>query len=113
MDNVDADLDSPQPRSEPRRRHGRTTRVEYAELAEGLPDDATLSVETTHDTVAAVVDAHKERLTATLAAIDDRHATPRVRLTALARELRGRREREAAHGRRLGGRAPGILVPVD
>ena len=57
---------------------------------------------TKDDVIAAVVDAHAQQVTTTLAVIDSHHRSPRGRLKAFVREFTAQSELVAQHGCPLG-----------
>jgi AcrR family transcriptional regulator len=80
----------------------RTTLAEIAQLAEVPAGNVYYYFKTKDDIIAAVVDAHAERVAATLASIDSSHRSPKGRLKGLVRELGGQSELVAEHGCPLG-----------
>jgi TetR/AcrR family transcriptional regulator, transcriptional repressor for nem operon len=106
----------------------RTTLADIAKLADVPAGNVYYYFKTKDDVVAAVVEAHRQQTATTLAAIDTRHRSPKMRLKALVRELTFHSERIADYGCPLGtlcselekrGWNPGALVadlmrvPVD
>ena len=80
--------------------HGieRTTLADIAQAADVPVGNVYYYFKTKDDIVAAVIEAHAERIRATLAAIDARHPTPKSRLKALMGELAGQSELVAQFG---------------
>jgi AcrR family transcriptional regulator len=80
--------------------HGieRTTLADIAQAA-GVPaGNVYYYFKTKDEIIAAVIEAHAQRIRAALAAIDARHRTPKSRLKALVRELAGQSELVARFG---------------
>jgi TetR/AcrR family transcriptional repressor of nem operon len=80
--------------------HGieRTTLADIAQAA-GVPaGNVYYYFKTKDEIIAAVIEAHAQRIRTTLAAIDARHRTPKARLKALVRELAGQSELVAQFG---------------
>jgi TetR/AcrR family transcriptional regulator, transcriptional repressor for nem operon len=85
--------------------HGieRTTLADIAQAA-GVPaGNVYYYFKTKDDVIAAVIEAHAQQITATLAAIDTHHRSPRSRLKAFVREFTSQSEVVAQHGCPLGG----------
>jgi TetR/AcrR family transcriptional regulator, transcriptional repressor for nem operon len=80
----------------------RTTLADIAQLADVPAGNVYYYFKTKDEVIAAVVDAHVQQVTATLAAIDARHRTPKGRLKALVGELTGQSEIVAQYGCPLG-----------
>jgi AcrR family transcriptional regulator len=80
--------------------HGieRTTLVEIAEAAGVPPGNVYYYFKTKDEIIAAVIEAHAQRIRATLAAVDATHRTPKSRLKALVQELAGQSELVAQFG---------------
>jgi len=80
----------------------RTTLAEIAQLADVPAGNVYYYFKTKNDVIAAVVDARIYQVSAALAAIDERHHTPKARLKAFVRELAGQSKTVAQYGCPLG-----------
>jgi TetR/AcrR family transcriptional regulator, transcriptional repressor for nem operon len=80
----------------------RTTLAEIAQLAEVPAGNVYYYFKTKDEVIAAVVEAHAQRVRSTLAAIDAKHRSSKGRLRALIRELTGHADVIAQHGCPLG-----------
>src|ERR1051326_536602 len=80
----------------------RTTLAEIAAAADVPVGNVYYYFKTKDDVIAAVIEAHAQRIDATLAAIETRHRSPKSRLKALVRELSSRSEIVAEYGCPLG-----------
>jgi TetR/AcrR family transcriptional regulator, transcriptional repressor for nem operon len=76
----------------------RTTLADIAQAADVPAGNVYYYFKTKDDIIAAVIEAHARQLSATLAAVDARHRSPRGRLKALVRELAAQRELVAQFG---------------
>jgi len=84
--------------------HGieRTTLAGIALAADVPAGNVYYYFKTKDDVIAAVVDAHAQQVTTTLAVIDSHHRSPRGRLKAFVREFTAQSELVAQHGCPLG-----------
>jgi len=80
----------------------RTTLAGIALAADVPPGNVYYYFKTKDDVIAAVVDAHAQQVTTTLAVIDSHHRSPRGRLKAFVREFTAQSELVAQHGCPLG-----------
>ena len=76
----------------------RTTLADIGQAAGVLVGNLYYYFKTKEDIIAAVVQAHREQLEATLAEFDRRHRSPRARLKALVDLLAERADATARHG---------------
>jgi TetR/AcrR family transcriptional regulator, transcriptional repressor for nem operon len=76
----------------------RTTLADIAKAADVPAGNVYYYFKTKDEVIAAVVDAHAERIVAALGLIDTRYRTPRSRLKALVREFAARDEDVAEFG---------------
>ena len=80
----------------------RTTLAGIALAADVPAGNVYYYFKTKDDVIAAVVDAHAQQVTTTLAVIDSHHRSPRGRLKAFVREFTAQSELVAQHGCPLG-----------
>ena len=80
----------------------RTTLADIAKVADVPAGNVYYYFKTKDDVIAAVVDAHAQQVTTTLAVIDSHHRSPRGRLKAFVREFTAQSELVAQHGCPLG-----------
>jgi len=80
----------------------RTTLSDIAEVANVPPGNVYYYFKTKDELIAAVVDAHVQLTSATLAGIDGRHRTPKGRLKALVREFADQKQTIVEYGCPLG-----------
>jgi TetR/AcrR family transcriptional regulator, transcriptional repressor for nem operon len=80
----------------------RTTLADIAHLADVPAGNVYYYFKTKDDVIAAVVAAHSEQISSTLASIDSHYPSPKGRLKALVRELAGKGEIVARYGCPLG-----------
>ena len=80
----------------------RTTLAGIALAADVPAGNVYYYFKTKDDVIAAVVDAHAQQVTTTLAVIDSHHRSPRGRLKAFVREFTAQSEIVAQHGCPLG-----------
>lgn len=91
----------------------RTTLADIAQLADVPAGNVYYYFKTKDDVIAAVIEAHKQQVRATLGSIDSGHRTPKARLKALARELGGQGELVVNYGCPLGSLCAEIDKRVD
>jgi TetR/AcrR family transcriptional regulator, transcriptional repressor for nem operon len=80
----------------------RTTLADIANAADVPPGNVYYYFKTKDDVIAAVIEAHAQQITTTLAAIDTRHRSPKSRLKAFVREFTAQSEIVAQYGCPLG-----------
>jgi AcrR family transcriptional regulator len=80
----------------------KTTLSDIAKLADVPAGNVYYYFKTKDEVIAAVIESHAQQIKATLASIDVRHRSPRLRLKAFVRELSGQGEVVAQYGCPLG-----------
>jgi AcrR family transcriptional regulator len=80
----------------------RTTLADIASAADVPAGNVYYYFKTKDEVIAAVIDAHAQRIRDTLASIDERHRSPKGRLKALVSALSGESELVARYGCPLG-----------
>jgi AcrR family transcriptional regulator len=80
----------------------RTTLADIAEVADVPAGNVYYYFKTKDEVIAAVIEAHVGQITTTLAAIDERHRSPKSRLKAFVHELACQSEMVAHYGCPLG-----------
>jgi len=95
--------------------HGveRTTLADIAQAADVPPGNVYYYFKTKDDIIVAVIEAHTQQVSITLASIDARHRTPKARLKAFLREFAGQSETVAQHGCPLGSLSSELDKRVD
>jgi TetR/AcrR family transcriptional regulator, transcriptional repressor for nem operon len=80
----------------------RTTLADIATAADVPPGNVYYYFKTKDEVIAAVIEAHAQQITTTLASIDSRHRAPKSRLKAFVREFTAQSEMVAQYGCPLG-----------
>jgi AcrR family transcriptional regulator len=81
----------------------RTTLADIAKVADVPVGNVYYYFKTKDEIIAAVIEAHVQQITATLAFIDSRHRSPKSRLKAFVREFAAQSEMVAQYGCPFGG----------
>ncbi len=80
----------------------RTTLADIAKAADVPAGNVYYYFKTKDEVIAAIIEAHAQQIKTTLAAIDDRHRSPKSRLKAFVREFTAQSELVAQYGCPLG-----------